>query len=79
MFKEYPDIVTVENLMKMLNIGKSSAYLLLRQNLIRHVRVGKKYIIPKQSVIGFLNESCYNGSLIINGRPQDHKKGDVKK
>jgi excisionase family DNA binding protein len=54
--------------MKMLDIGKSSAYSLLRENKINHVRVGKKYIIPKQSVIGFLNDSCYNSPQTINGR-----------
>jgi len=57
MYENFPDVADVETMMKMLNIGKSSAYALLRQNKIRHVRVGKKYIIPKQSIIGFLNDS----------------------
>ena len=62
MFETYPDIITIDNLMKMLNIGKTSAYSLLKKNEIRHVRVGKKYIIPKQSVVGFLNAMSYNDS-----------------
>ena len=69
MFEKYPDIVTVDNLMEMLHIGKSSAYALLQQNKIRHVRIGKKYLIPKHAVVGFLDDSCYNGGQIINGRP----------
>jgi len=60
MFESYPDIVSVEDMMKMLGIGKTSAYLLLKNNEITHVRVGKKYIIPKQSIVGFINTSCYN-------------------
>ena len=68
MFEKYPDVVTVENLMEMLHIGKSSVYALLQQNKIRHVRVGKKYLIPKQSVVGFINNPCYNECQIISGR-----------
>ena len=60
MFENYPDIITINNLAEMLHIGKSSAYVLLRNKLIRHVKVGKKYIISKAAVIAFLNETCYN-------------------
>ena len=67
MFEDYPDIVSVEELTKMLHIGKSSAYSLLQHNQIRHIRVGRKYIIPKQAVIGFVTDSCYNVKQIING------------
>ena len=51
MFNDYPDIISIETLMKMLQIGKSTAYSLLRNKFIRHVRVGKKYIIPKQCIL----------------------------
>ena len=59
-FEKYPDVITIENLMSMLNIGKSSAYSLLQENKIQYVRVGRKYIIPKKSVIGFIDNFCYN-------------------
>ena len=68
MFEKYKDIVTVDDVAEMLNIGKSSAYMLLKNNEIRHVRVGKKYIIPKQAVVAFLDVACYNGSQMIDGR-----------
>ena len=68
MFKEFPDVVSVSQLAKMLNIGKSSAYDLLQNNRIHHVRVGKKYIIPKTAVLAFIGEMCYNNNQIINGR-----------
>lgn len=63
MFEEYTDIITVDDLAKMLKIGKSSAYGLLQDKTIRHVRVGKKYIIPKAAVIDFINGECFNGVL----------------
>ena len=59
-FENYPDIVSVDDIMSMLGIGKSSVYGLLKSNLIKHVRVGKKYIIPKLAVIDFINGACYN-------------------
>lgn len=54
MFKEYPDVVTVEDLQKMLHIGRSAAYSLLKSGRIKALKFGKKYIIPKSSVIEFL-------------------------
>ena len=59
MFNDYPDIVAVEDVMCMLGIGKSTAYTLLKTNQISHVKVGRKYIIPKQAVIGFVQGLCY--------------------
>ena len=59
-FESYPDIVTIDNIMCILGIGKSSVYGLLKTSQIRHVRVGRKYIIPKQAVIDFINGVCYN-------------------
>jgi len=68
MFQDYPDIVSVEQIMNMLGIGKSSVYALLQSNQIHNVKVGRKYIVPKQSVVDFVSGVCYNGSQIINGR-----------
>ncbi|MCQ2470728.1 MAG: helix-turn-helix domain-containing protein [Clostridia bacterium] len=54
LFSEYPDVVTVDDLQKMLKIGRNSAYDILKSGLIKTIKVGKRYIIPKQSVINFL-------------------------
>ena len=53
-FKEYNDVVTVDDVMKMLHIGKSNVYKLLRDDTIKSVKVGKRFIIPKRSVIDFV-------------------------
>ena len=53
-FKEYDDVVTVDDVMKMLHIGKSNVYKLLRDNSIKNVKVGKRFIIPKSSIIEFI-------------------------
>lgn len=54
-FKNYPDVVTVDDLQAMLHIGRNAAYGLLQSGSIATIRVGKKYVIPKISVINFLS------------------------
>lgn len=61
MFKEYPDVVAVEDLRQMLGgISRKLAYKLLAENEIRSVRVGREYKIPKVCVINYLvgEEMC---------------------
>ncbi len=59
-FSDYPDVVRIEEIQSMLNIGRNSVYELLKQGLIKSIKIGKKYIIPKQSVINFVNTACNN-------------------
>ncbi|MCI7210845.1 MAG: helix-turn-helix domain-containing protein [Ruminococcus bromii] len=53
-FAEYDEILSIEDVMEILHIGKNSVYSLLKSNEIRNIRVGKRYIVPKQSVINFI-------------------------
>ena len=55
-FSEYDDIVSVDDVMKMLHIGRSNVYKLLRDKEIKSIRIGVKYIIPKKSIIEFLEK-----------------------
>lgn len=61
MFAEYRDIVSVNDLMKMLGIGRNMAYGLLKERKIQTLRVGNKYLIPKKCVIDFVQ--CEIGEL----------------
>ena len=54
-FSEYPDVVTPEDVQNMLHLGRNSVYKLLKEEQIKTVKIGKKYIIPKQSVIRFIS------------------------
>lgn len=54
MFREYPDVVTVEQLCEMLHIGRNTAYTLIKQKKIRHIRIGQKIKIPKSMIIEFI-------------------------
>ena len=54
MYSDYPDVVSISELQSMLRIGRNTAYTLLKSGEIQSIKVGKRYIIPKTSVIDFL-------------------------
>lgn len=56
LFSDYPDVVTVEQLMKMLQIGQVLAYRLVKKGIIKSRKVGREYKIPKTAVIDYLLE-----------------------
>lgn len=45
--KDYPDVLTPEEVMTILGIGKNSIYKLLRTGALKSIKIGKKYRIPK--------------------------------
>lgn len=54
-FTDYPDILEIKDLQKMLSIGRNTALNLLSKQIIKNFRIGNKYKIPKQSVISYVN------------------------
>jgi excisionase family DNA binding protein len=54
MFDLYADVVNVDEMCKMLKIGKNTAYILLSTNTIRSKKIGKVYKIPKKNIERFL-------------------------
>lgn len=58
MFADYPDVVDVSGLRAMLgNIGRQTAYELVRKGTIKAIKIGKLYRIPKINVIAFLTKN----------------------
>ena len=54
LFSTYPDVVTVDDLTKMLGIGKNTAYKLINDKKIKSVQIGRQHKIPKCYVIEYL-------------------------
>ena len=52
-----PLILHVEDLMQLLDVGRNTAYELVRSGKIRSIRVGRCYRIPRDSVIDFLSKT----------------------
>lgn len=57
MFKNYPDVINVKQLQEILGgISKKLAYHLLKNNIIKSVKIGREYKIAKADVILYLTE-----------------------
>ena len=57
MFTTYLDLVNIKQLTKMLGIGITIAYRLVKNNTIKAIKVGREYKIPKRNVISYLTKS----------------------
>lgn len=54
LFQNYPDIVGIQQLMEMLQIGQVLAYKLIKNGEIQSRKIGREYKIPKQNVIEYV-------------------------
>lgn len=70
MFEKYPDVVSVEQVMEMLHLGKSTVYGLIRNGNIPTTRLRRKYLISKICIIDFLKSKQYNSTQIIDSKPR---------
>lgn len=58
--REYPDVLTIQDLMQILRIGKNMAYQLVKENIIPSHKIGRRYIIPKSGVYTYLKSAQYS-------------------
>lgn len=55
-FDELPLTLRVEDLMPILDIGRNTAYELVRCGTIRSIRIGKQLRIPKDALVEYLSD-----------------------
>ena len=55
-YDELPLTLRVENLMPILDIGRNTAYELVRCGTIRSIRIGKQLRIPKDALVEYLSD-----------------------
>lgn len=53
-FENYPDVIGVQQLMEMLQIGQVLAYKLVKSGELQSRKIGREYKIPKQSVVEYI-------------------------
>jgi excisionase family DNA binding protein len=69
--KDCPDVLTPDQLARLLKVSKTTIYRFLRNGEIKHFRIGSAIRIPKIHILEFLNLSqvdknvylCYTGSV----------------
>ena len=67
MFKNEPDVLTVPDVVRLLQFGKNTVYSLIKEGRINSIKQGKKIIVPKVCLVEFLtNAGNYqNPSLTV--------------
>lgn len=53
---EYPDILEIEDLQHIFNIGRSQAYRLVKDKQIASFKMGRIHKIPKANVIAYIRQ-----------------------
>ncbi|MBE6720232.1 MAG: helix-turn-helix domain-containing protein [Ruminococcaceae bacterium] len=58
MFDDFPDILSVKDIMNALDIGRNKAYILLQTKQIKSIRIGSTYKVPKTELIKYVYNNC---------------------
>ena len=56
MFTDYGDILTVQEIMEILFVGKNTVYELLNSGELKGFRIGKTWRVTKESLENFISE-----------------------
>jgi len=56
MLEEYDALLNIQELQQILNVGRNSAYELLKSGEIPAFRIGKNWKIPKDAVIHYIGQ-----------------------
>ena len=59
MFKEYPDVMCVQQAAEALGICTASMYQLLKAKTIGCQKVGRKILVPKICLMDYINSARY--------------------
>lgn len=57
MFKNEPDVLTVPDVVRLLQFGKNTVYALIKEGRISSIKQGKKIIVPKVCLVEFLTNA----------------------
>lgn len=63
MLEQFPDILTVKDLQKILSIGRSKAYSILHSGELQYMTIGRQTRIPKKYLLDYLRKMSYNTNL----------------
>ena len=68
---------SVEELAREIGISRQSAYAALRNNTIPHIRLGKRYILPKAAIAEWLRNPAAFDALASNS-PRNRSLGALR-
>lgn len=82
-FEHIPDILTILELQKVLRIGRSTAYRLIKTSELRCIRIGRSIRIPKEYVLEFIKKqhvlSNVENAMSICENSQLQPQSDIRR
>lgn len=75
MLENYKDVLVIEDIMDILQIGRNSAYKLINSGEIRALRVGRNIRIPKVFLLDYLSGKYYTDDSNMLCAPMSTGKG----
>ena len=57
LLKDVPNVVTVEEAAAVLRVGRTTMYRLLSQGTIRHLKIGRKIVIPRAYLRDYIEKN----------------------
>ena len=63
MLEQFPDILTVKDLQKILSVGRSKAYTILHSGELQYITIGRQIRIPKKYLLDYLQKMSYNSDV----------------
>ena len=58
MYSDYPDVVTVNDVRKMLGLSRDEVYKLIHSGTLKRIGRGRAFLVPKLSVINYVLQSA---------------------
>ena len=55
LFKEYPDVMNVKQVSKLLDVSTKTVYKLIGDGSLSSLKVGREFRVPKVNVMRYLN------------------------
>jgi excisionase family DNA binding protein len=63
--ENYPDVLSVNDVQSVLQIGRTMVYKLINNGAIKHLRIGKTIKVPKCFLVDYIISSCYHGNVAV--------------
>lgn len=57
-FSDIPDVLKIADIQKVLQIGRSTAYQLVKTGRLKNIRIGRSIRVPKKYLMEFI-EDCH--------------------
>jgi excisionase family DNA binding protein len=63
-FEDLPDVLTPRDVMEYLRLGRNATYSLLKNGTLRSLRLGQKFLIPRQALLDGGGERGVTGTPV---------------